>query len=318
MYPRYFPWVGSPISGGFDRQTTPDPFDPQPDFIHPAPFLVPLPYSAVSYPRKRFGQHWLRDPQVLHRIVAAAHLQPEDRVLEIGPGRGVLTQALVEQAAAVVAVELDRDLCQSLVQRFGQHQNFVLLQGDILRLDLAQQLRDFPQFQNLTKVVANIPYNITGPILELLLGQLSQPQIPRWQEIVLLVQREVADRVCADPGGKAFNALSVRCQYLADCEIICAVPPQAFKPPPKVESAVLRLVPRPYPNPPQNPHYLETLLKVGFGAKRKMLRNNLKAVIDRDRLDAVFESLNLDPTARAEALGLPQWIALSDALAPIA
>ncbi|MEB3272788.1 MAG: 16S rRNA (adenine(1518)-N(6)/adenine(1519)-N(6))-dimethyltransferase RsmA [Prochlorothrix sp.] len=268
----------------------------------------------MSYPRKRFGQHWLRDPQILHRIVAAAHLQPSDRVLEIGPGRGVLTEALVAQAEAVVAVELDRDLCQSLTQRFGRHDNFILLQGDILRLDLTQQLQDFPHFHNLTKVVANIPYNITGPILELLLGKIAQPRSPRWQEIVLLVQKEVADRVCAAPGSKTFGALSVRCQYLADCEIVCAVPPQAFKPPPKVDSAVLRLVPRPHPQPAQNPQQLEALVKVGFGAKRKMLRNNLKSLVERDRLDAMFEILGIDPTARAETLGVSQWIALSDAL----
>jgi len=268
----------------------------------------------VSYPRKRFGQHWLRDPQVLHTIVAAARLCPSDRVLEIGPGKGALTQPILEQVQALVAVELDRDLCAALHRRFDPLGNFLLLQGDVLALDLHRLLADFPAFQSPNKIVANIPYNITSPILDLVLGTLDRPRTPSLETVVLLVQKEVGDRVCAAPGSKTFGALSVRCQYLADCEMICAVSPKAFKPPPKVESTVLRLNPRPCPTPAQNPAHLDRLLKVGFGAKRKMLRNNLKSVVPLDRLDAALEQLGIDLTIRAEGVGLQQWIALSDRL----
>ena len=265
--------------------------------------------------RKRFGQHWLKDDRILNEIVAAAHLTPDDRVLEIGPGQGVLPQRLLDLAASVVAVELDRDLCKPLVAKFGDLDNFLLFQGDFLAIDVDALTAEFAdRFHRQTKVVANIPYNITGPILEKLLGRIDRPNPRPFQEIVLLVQREVADRVCASADTKAFGALSVRVQYLADCELVCAVPASAFKPPPKVESAVIRLVPRPIAVPATNPKHLASLVKVGFANKRKMLRNNLVSIVDRELLLATFEQLGIDSQIRAEDLSTETWVALSNAL----
>ncbi len=265
--------------------------------------------------RKRFAQHWLRSDKVLFKIVEAANLSGSDRLLEIGPGTGILTQKLLPYAASVIAVEIDRDLCHKLTQKFGKSEKFLLLSGDILSLDLDNLLaKQDPSFQQPNKVVANIPYNITGPILEKLLGSISQPAAVPYESIVLLLQKEVADRLYAKPGTKAFGALSVRVQYLADCELICPVPPRAFYPPPKVHSAVVRLSPRPTHPPANDPGKLETLVKVGFANKRKMLRNNLKGLVERDRLTQILEQLEINPQARAENLSVAQWVALSNHL----
>ncbi len=264
--------------------------------------------------RKQFGQHWLRSEKALSKIVAAAELSNCDRVLEIGPGTGILTRQLLPLAQSVIAIEIDRDLCQLLTQKLGKIENFLLLQGDVLSLDLETLLAPLPQFQHPNKVVANIPYNITGPILEKLLGRISHPAARPFDVIVLLVQKEVALRLQAQPGSSHYGALSVRIQYLADCDFICDVPAKAFQPPPKVDSAVIRLRPRPIDHPPQHPRHLETLIKLGFASRRKMLRNNLKSVIVSDRLSEVLETLQLNPMARAEDLSVADWIRLSDHL----
>jgi 16S rRNA (adenine1518-N6/adenine1519-N6)-dimethyltransferase len=264
--------------------------------------------------RKQFAQHWLRSEKALNKIVAAAKLQQSDRILEIGPGTGILTRQLLPQVQSSVAVEIDRDLCELLVKKLGNIENFLLLQGDFLTLDLDTQLAAFPAFQKPNKVVANIPYNITGPILEKLLGTISQPAPDPFDLIVLLVQKEVAERLYARPGSRAFGALSVRVQYLAACEFICDVPAKAFSPPPKVDSAVVRLQPRLVEPPAKEPKNLETLVKLGFSSKRKMLRNNLKSVIESDRLCLLLEQLEVNPQARAEDLSVQQWVALSNIL----
>jgi len=288
--------------------------------------------SPSLQPRKRFAQHWLCSDKALNRIVQAAELTERDRVLEIGPGKGALTRLLLPRVSAVVAVEIDRDLCKHLVQKLGKVDNFLLLAGDILTLDLAAHLTAFPKFQAPNKVVANIPYHITGPILDLLLGTLEFPAANSFEQIVLLVQKEVADRMCARPGSKTFGALSVRLQYLATCERICDVPAKAFYPPPKVDSAVVRIrphqawsIPKQQSNtegtssPPAalNPKLLDTLVKSGFSNKRKMLRNNLKALVNRDLLTHFLEKLDIVPHARAEDLSVAQWVALSNQLSTI-
>ena len=175
-------------------------------------------------------------------------------------------------------------------------------------------LENFPVFQHPNKVVANIPYNITGPILEKLLGTIAQPNPNPLDSIVLLLQKEVAERICARPSSRAFGALTVRVQYLADCQQICTVPAAAFYPPPKVDSAVIRIQPRPSQPAANNPRQLDTLVKLGFATKRKMLRNNLQSVIDRDRLNDLLESLDLNPQSRAEDLSVAHWVALSNKL----
>lgn len=261
-------------------------------------------------PRKQFAQHWLKSEKALNAIVKAANCQEDDRILEIGPGTGILTKRLLPLVHSLVAVEIDRDLCKLLVKQLGERENFLLLQGDFLTLDVASQLTAFPKFQQQNKVVANIPYNITGPIIEKLLGTIANPNPQPYDSIVLLIQKEVAERLYAKPGSRTFGALSVRVQYLADCELICTVPAGAFYPPPKVDSAVVRLVPRQREITANDPKKLENLVKLGFGAKRKMLRNNLQSVIDRDRLTQLLEQLNINPQSRAEDLSVAQWVSL--------
>jgi 16S rRNA (adenine1518-N6/adenine1519-N6)-dimethyltransferase len=262
--------------------------------------------------KKQFGQHWLRNEQVLDRIITAAKITPTDRILEIGPGTGILTRRLVAAASAVVAVEIDRDLCALLVKKMGNIDNFLLLENDFLGLDIDSNLSDFPKFQQANKVVANIPYNITGPILEKLLGNIVHPAERPFDSIVLLVQREVGDRLYAKPSTKAFGALSIRVQYLAHCELICPVPARDFSPPPKVDSAVIRLTPRKLELTPTSPKLLDNLVRLGFSTRRKMLRNNLQSAIDREALSALLVSLNISTETRAEDLSIEQWIQLSN------
>jgi 16S rRNA (adenine1518-N6/adenine1519-N6)-dimethyltransferase len=273
-------------------------------------------------PRKVFAQHWLKSEKALDAIIQAAECRERDRfanakgdrVLEIGPGTGILTRCLLPLVESLVAIEVDRDLCQLLAKQLGKTENFLLLQGDFLTLDLPSHLVAFPNFQKPNKVVANIPYNITGPIIEKLLGTIANPNPEPFDSIVLLVQKEVAERLYAKPGSKTFGALSVRVQYLAECELICTVPAAAFHPPPKVDSAVVRLRPRKIEIPALNPRQLETFLKLGFGAKRKMLRNNLQSVVERDRLSHLLEQLKINPQARAEDISVQQWVILANEL----
>lgn len=265
--------------------------------------------------RKRFAQHWLRSEKALKKIVSAAELSPGDRVLEIGPGTGILTRQLLPLAESIIAVEIDRDLCQKLSKKFGDAENFLLVEGDILSVDLDARLASEPPlFHHPNKVVANIPYNITGPILEKLLGKISNPAPALYESIVLLLQKEVAERLNAEPGSKAYGALSVRVGYLATCEYICDVKAKSFYPPPKVDSAVVRLRPQKVEPPAEDPRLLETLVTLGFASKRKMLRNNLKGVVERDRLTEFLEQLEINPQSRAEDLSVPQWVALSNLL----
>ncbi len=273
--------------------------------------------------KKRFGQHWLKDEQILNHIVSAADVSACDRILEIGPGTGLLTRRLLPYAERVVAVEIDQNLCGKLRVDFQSSKNFFLIQGDYLNLDLvteftkqcqqqgSTQTDGEPDWLSLNKVVANIPYYITGPILEHLLGTISQPNPHPFDSITLLVQKEVGDRICARPGTKAFGALSVRVQYLAECEMVCPVPAKAFSPPPKIDSAVVCLKPRVFTPTASNPKRLETLVKVGFATKRKMLRNNLKSLVERDRLTQLLETLGININARPEELSVVQWINLS-------
>ncbi len=265
-------------------------------------------------PRRALAQHWLKSEQALDSIVEAADCQENDRVLEIGPGTGILTRRLLPVVGGLVAVEIDRDLCKLLVKQLGERQNFLLLQGDFLEMDFPSLLNSFSAFKNLNKVVANIPYNITGPIIERLLGTISNPNLHPYESIVLLIQKEVADRIVASSGSRNFGALTVRISYLAKCEYICTVPAKAFHPAPKVDSAVVRLTPRPLEITADDPKYLETLVKLGFSAKRKMLRNNLQTVIERDRMTQILEQLDINPQSRGEDLSVEQWVRLSNQL----
>ncbi len=264
--------------------------------------------------RKRFAQYWLKSESALEQILTAAQLNERDRLLEIGPGTGILTEKLLPWVDSLLAVELDADLCKHLVKKFRELENFLLLQGDFLDLDLVEQTKQLPKFQGITKVVANIPYNITGPILTKLLGEIARPVQPGYDLIVLLVQKEVAERITATAGTRNFGALSVRVQYLADCRLVCEVPAQDFQPSPKVDSAVISLKPRPYALVAQKPQHLDWLLRLGFAAKRKMLKNNLHSLGDRNFCTDLLVSLGLNPNCRPEDLGVDAWITLSNYL----
>ena len=264
--------------------------------------------------RKRFGQHWLKDESVLLQIVAAAALQPDDHVLEVGPGRGALTaQLLASPAASVQAVELDRDLVEGLQQRFAAEPRFQLQSGDVLALP---QLGDGERRP--TKVVANIPYNITGPLLERLVGRLDRPVEPPYQRLVLLVQQEVARRISARPGQSSFSALSVRMQLLAQCRSVCPVPPRCFQPPPKVQSEVISLDPLPAGQRPPLAvaKQVEHLLRLAFAARRKMVRNTLTSAAPAAGLEAWLADAGITPQQRPQEIAPQQWVALAAALQP--
>jgi 16S rRNA (adenine1518-N6/adenine1519-N6)-dimethyltransferase len=263
-------------------------------------------------PRKRFGQHWLQDPRILERIVAAAALQAGDHVLEVGPGRGALTERLLASAAAsVLAVELDRDLIGGLRQRFGGDRRFTLVEGDVLALPLP-----FPGLPVPNKVVANIPYNITGPLLEVLVGRLGRPAPCRFERLVLLVQQEVGQRIRARPGSSACSALSVRMQLLARCSGVCTVPPGSFSPAPKVTSEVVLLDPL-LPDrllPQALALGVDRLLTRCFAARRKMLRNSLAGLVPSGDLQAMADQAGIDLSLRPQDLPQDRWIALARAL----
>ncbi|MBW4508196.1 MAG: 16S rRNA (adenine(1518)-N(6)/adenine(1519)-N(6))-dimethyltransferase RsmA [Scytonematopsis contorta HA4267-MV1] len=265
-------------------------------------------------PRRHFAQHWLRSEKALSDIVSAAKLDSSDCVLEVGPGMGVLTRRLLPIVQTLLAVEIDRDLCRVLTKEFGKRSNFLLLNADFLSVDLQGLLTGFPAFQRQNKVVANIPYNITGPIIERLLGTISKPNNNPYDLMVLLVQKEVAERLVAVPGTKAFGALSVKVQYLASCEMISVVKAGEFYPPPKVDSAIIRIIPRQIKDVAESPKFLETLVKLGFSSKRKMLKNNLQSVIESDRLNSLLEQLDINPLSRAENLSVEQWVSLANYL----
>jgi 16S rRNA (adenine1518-N6/adenine1519-N6)-dimethyltransferase len=268
-------------------------------------------------PRKQFGQHWLKSENALNQIIIAADLKKSDRVLEIGPGLGVLTERIFPYVDKLLAVEIDRDLCKKLVFQYGKIDNFLLIEGDFLEINVPEMLTNFPAFQNYNKVVANIPYNITGPIIGKLLGTISNPAENPLESIVLLVQKEVGYRLVASPNNKIYGALSVKVQYLADCEIFCDVLAKEFYPRPKVDSVVVKITPRKIENPAENPKFLDNLIRLGFTSRRKMLKNNLKSIIEPEKLTDLLAQLNINDQARAENLSVSEWIELSNLLKPI-
>ena len=262
--------------------------------------------------RKRFAQHWLIDAAVLTQILDAADVQPDDRLLEVGPGRGALTERLLaSSASAVHAVELDRDLVSGLRQRFADQARFSLQEGDVLSVPLT-----LADGRAATKVVANIPYNITGPLLERLLGRLDRPVDHPYQRLVLLLQKEVAQRIRALPGQSCFSALSVRLQLLARCTTVCPVPPRSFKPPPKVHSEVILIEPLAAEQrlEPLLAKRVESLLRQAFLARRKMLRNTLAKVLPDAELNALANDLGISLQQRPQELSPATWVELARGL----
>jgi 16S rRNA (adenine1518-N6/adenine1519-N6)-dimethyltransferase len=244
-------------------------------------------------PRKRLGQHFLVDRSVLERIADALAPTSTDTVVEIGPGRGALTDLLSARAKRVVAIELDRDLVPYLRERYREAGNVEVIERDVLELTLA----DVAGGEFL--LAGNVPYYITTPIL------FHALEPPRPGRAVYLVQREVAERVVAPPGSRTYGALSVNVQGFARAEMVGRVPAGAFRPPPAVESAILRITPREDPVvPPSLEPAFRSLVQDAFGLRRKQLRRVLRTVasIDADSADRVLAAAGIDPETRPETL----------------
>lgn len=274
------------------------------------PSLIPDPLKVPQllrqhqlYPRKSLGQNFLMDNYALEKVVDAAEISDSDIVLEIGAGLGSLTRFLARAAKKVVAVELDDHLMPILKMVLEPEKNVELIYGDILKLDPAQLM---PEDGYL--VVANIPYYITSAIIRHLL---ANPQKPG--RLVLTIQREVAQRICAKPGDLSLLALSV--QVFGEPKIVARIAAGAFYPPPKVDSSVIRIDLYNEPIiPAKNLDIFFKLAKAGFGQKRKMLRKSLAAGLSWkvDKMENLLLSCNIDPTRRAETLNLNEWKTLTE------
>ncbi|MNX83502.1 Ribosomal RNA small subunit methyltransferase A [compost metagenome] len=268
--------------------------------------------------KKRFGQNFLKDPAVPAAIIEAAELTTTDKVLEIGPGQGALTRGLLAEAGEVVAVEIDTRLTSTLEALQAEQPHLRVVWGDFLQTSFEEL--GLPEAQ--TKVVANIPYYITSPILlKLLHGDAIErapiESIPAWPErIILMVQEEVAKRLLAKPGTKDYGSLSVICQYAAEITPVIRVPRTAFIPRPQVDSMVVMLKPRKKaPIDVENPKRFFQVVHGAFGQRRKTLSNALKgAGFDKEALEAAFTTTGIDPTRRGETLSLEEFAALARAL----
>lgn len=255
-------------------------------------------------PRKAWGQNFLRDPSVHAAITAAARLGPDDRVVEIGAGLGTLTAHLLQTGAEVWAIERDRDLCHVLRAELGEHPRLRLLEADAVRFDYTSAAGERPPV-----IVGNLPYHLTGPLLFRLLE--AQAVTGSW---VVMIQKEVADRLCAAPGSKTYGGITAALSRVRDIVGVTRVPPGAFLPPPKVDSAVIRLDPRAAPRGEVGSErgYL-ALVRAAFQRRRKTLLNALAGLGSRERALAWCEQAGVDPRLRPERLGPEQFAALQRA-----
>jgi 16S rRNA (adenine1518-N6/adenine1519-N6)-dimethyltransferase len=250
-------------------------------------------------PRKRFGQNFLRDEGIIEAIARAIAPDQAQHLVEIGPGEGAITQSLIASGCRFDAIELDRDLRTRLLASFSTYDNFTLHSADALKFDFAS----LQQGEQALRVIGNLPYNISTPLLFKLLdyGALIA-------DMHFMLQLEVVERLAAEPGNKNWGRLGVMAQFQCEVEQLFEVPPESFFPPPKVQSAVIRLTPRQTPRWAQVDR--ESLAKVvsqAFSQRRKTLRNNFKNSLT----DAQFETVGIDPQARAETLTIDQFVALA-------
>ncbi len=254
-------------------------------------------------PSRALGQHFLADPNTARRIVRLAGIDAGDRVLEIGPGLGSLTLALADVGARVVALELDRHLAPVLEETVASAGAVRVEVGDALEVDFDTLLDDGPWHS-----VSNLPYNVAAPVVARILED-----FPRVEHLMVMVQREVGERLAAAPGDAAYGALSVKVAFHADAELVGTVPPTVFVPQPKVESALVRITRRAVP-PVDVPSTdrLFALVRAGFAHRRKMLRRALQPVLG-DRTTSALMAAGIDPSARAETLSLTDWAALAHA-----
>lgn len=251
-------------------------------------------------PRKRFGQNFLHDQGIIERIVRSISPSSEEHLVEIGPGLGALTGPLLERAGTLDVVELDRDLVPRLEAKFAGRENLKIHNTDALKFD-------YCELGEALRVVGNLPYNISTPLIFHLLGQARCIR-----DMHFMLQKEVVDRLAASPNSSDYGRLSVMVQYHCRVENLFGVPPGAFNPPPKVHSAIVRLTP--YRQPPvelEDPGLLARVVTQAFAQRRKTLRNTLKGLLDSDAI----AGCGIDPGRRAETLELAEFAALANALA---
>jgi len=250
-------------------------------------------------PTKSKGQNFLFDENIVEKIITSANLDKQDTVLEIGPGLGVLTEHLVEKSGQVIAVELDRKLLGFLHQKYSQVNNLEIVEGDILKLNIASLNLQTPY-----KIVANLPYNITSNFIRNFLETASPPS-----EMIIMIQKEVAQRIVAKPGAMSLLSLSV--QFYAEPKILFAVGRGSFWPSPKVDSAVISLKLKSQPVFGDSKLFFK-IAKIGFSAKRKQLHNNLAngLHLKSDQVKAMIKKIGLNEKIRAQDLAIEDWIRL--------
>ena len=253
-------------------------------------------------PRKRFGQNFLHDHNIIYNILSSLQAKPGEHWVEIGPGMGALTEPLLNLELRLDVVELDRDLVSLLKDKFKQHANLEIFSADALRFDFSALVKNNEKL----RIIGNLPYNISTPLMFHLLDNAQCID-----DMHFMLQKEVVDRICAAPGSKKYGRLSVMMQYYCATELLFDVPPESFDPAPKVMSAIVRLVP--HQQPPVEVNDITMLNRVvvqAFSQRRKTLRNSLKKLIEEDAIIAI----NIDPTLRAEALSLADFAKLSNLL----
>jgi len=273
-------------------------------------------------PRKRFGQHFLHDQGILRRIVEAVAPKPDDRIVEIGPGEGALTLPLLRAAGHMTAIELDRDLIESLAARARDIGALNIISADVLTVDfgdlagglsrpsMASEALGLLSGNTQLRVVGNLPYNISTPILFHCLEYAGSIR-----DMHFMLQKEVVDRMAAPPGSKTYGRLSVMLQLRCTVEPLFKVPPGAFRPPPKVDSAIVRLTPLPaHLLPDADGKVIERLVRAAFGQRRKTLSNALRDLATAQQIDAA----GIDPRARAEQLAPSAFVALARQIGPSA
>ena len=259
--------------------------------------------------KKALGQYWLHDPSYQARIVEAVAPEPGDEIVEIGPGAGALTHHLAGRARRLVLIELDRTLAAELERRFGPARA-VVVAGDALKVDLPGLVERWDD----AKIVGNIPYRITSPLLEKILGTRPRPR-----EIIFTLQAEVADRLAAPPGGKAYGALTVGIRAVADVEVLFRIPRGAFRPVPNVDSAALRITPhRPPRLEPADERDLRALTRAAFSRRRKqmqtILRDAPEYALSAADAHALLGEVGVPPAARPETVHPETFIRLARAL----
>ncbi|MGM0414526.1 MAG: 16S rRNA (adenine(1518)-N(6)/adenine(1519)-N(6))-dimethyltransferase RsmA [Bacillota bacterium] len=271
------------------------------------------------YAKKSFGQNFLVDSNILDIIIESASLKEDENVIEVGPGLGALTLRILKEIpdGQLLAVEKDRELCAILEEELSEFDNFSLLEADILEYDLEEQLKA-KNYKDLDyKLMANLPYNITSPLIRLFLEREIRPE-----KMVLMVQREVAERIVAEPGGKDYGTLSIAVQYYAEAEIQHYISPEVFIPRPRVESAIITLdLKNPHPERADDEDIFFKVVRAMFQQRRKIIRNSLSkaAQVDfpRDIVDEALASAEIDPKIRGEKLSIQRVIRLSNELAKL-